>query len=72
MSFAQPTKKSFSSTADFSNQSYGMPYFVDVDVLAMNVSGVTRKPIASKPEASNPRSIAPNYELEGPKPKITQ
>ncbi|CEI60517.1 hypothetical protein FVEN_g9994 [Fusarium venenatum] len=72
MSFAQPTKKSFSSTVDFSDQSYEMPYFVDVDAPAMKASGVTRKPIASQPEASTPRSIAPTYELKDPKRKTTQ
>ncbi|XEV04229.1 hypothetical protein FSHL1_009516 [Fusarium sambucinum] len=72
MSFAQPTKKSFSSTVDFSDRSYEMPYFVDVDAPAMKVSGVTRKQIASQPEASTPRSIAPTYELKEPKRKTTQ
>ncbi|RGP77488.1 hypothetical protein FLONG3_4407 [Fusarium longipes] len=68
----QPAKKSFSSTVDFSDQSYEMPYFIQDDAPAVKASGVTRKPVASQPAMSTPRSITPRYELEDRKSNATQ
>jgi hypothetical protein len=69
---SQPAKKSLSSTVDFSDQSYEMPYFVDVDAPAMKASGVARKPVSSQPLTSIPRSMAPKHELEDRNSKTLQ
>ncbi|GKT98016.1 ankyrin 3 [Fusarium langsethiae] len=63
----QPVNKSLSSIVNFSDPSYEMPYFVDVDAPAMKSSGVSKKPIASQPEASTRRILAPNYKPEDTK-----
>ena len=73
MSFAQPfqsyqpygsqttrseAKKPFSSTVDFSDQSYEMPFFVDVEPATMKPGGsVARKPLAVQPITNAPQSI---------------
>jgi hypothetical protein len=73
MSFAQPfqsyqpygsqttgseAKKPFSSTVDFSDQSYEMPFFVDVEPATMKPGGsVERKPLAVQPITNTAQSI---------------
>lgn len=73
MSFAQPfqsyqpygsqttgseAKKPFSSTVDFSDQSYEMPFFVDIEPSTMKPGGsVERKPLAVQPITNAPQSI---------------
>ena len=87
MSFAQPfqsyqpygpqtagseTKKPFSSTVDFSDQSYEMPFFVDVEPATMKPGGsVARKPSAVQPITNAPQSI-PKQMPENRSTKIPQ
>ncbi|CAG7562131.1 unnamed protein product [Fusarium equiseti] len=87
MSFAQPfqsyqpcgsqttgseAKKPFSSTVDFSDQSYEMPYFVDVESHTMKPGGsVARKPLAVQPVTNAPQSI-PKQSTDDRKNKIPQ